>query len=153
MAQKRQLRDLFHLCCNDFDRARPKSNASRLTLHQWLVVCDGADLLTRRFTRDAAAVVFARCRRGAETGLGLDQFITCLASLAAETGKTFEAVVSAVSTSPLCTGRAENVAPAKDIARGREGHVQDAGEGGAHGIRRCQPKTPGAERSRPWAVL
>ena len=52
---QRQLRDLFHLCCNDFDRARPKSNASRLTLHQWLVVCDGADLLTRRFTRDAAA--------------------------------------------------------------------------------------------------
>ena len=151
---QRQLRDLFHLCCNDFDRARPKSNASRLTLHQWLVVCDGADLLTRRFTRDAAAVVFARCRRGAETDLGLDQFITCLASLAVETGKTFEAVVSAVSTSPLCTGGAENVAPAKDIAPGAaKDTYKTPGKvrvptvfGGA------KPKTP-ERRSRPRGVL
>ena len=152
---QRQLRDLFHLCCNDFDRARPKSNASRLTLHQWLVVCDGADLLTRRFTRDAAAVVFARCRRGAETDLGLDQFITCLASLAVETGKTFEAVVSAVSTSPLCTGGAENVAPAKDIAPGAaKDTYKTPGKvrvptvfGGA------KPKTPGAALKTPGASL
>ena len=112
---QRQLRDLFHLCCNDFDRARPKSNASRLTLHQWRVMCDGADLLTRRFTADASAVVFARCRKGPERDLGLDQFIACLASSAAETGRTFESVVSAVSTSPLMTGGAENVPPAKEI--------------------------------------
>ena len=152
---QRQLRDLFHLCCNDFDRARPKSNASRLTLHQWLVVCDGADLLTRRFTRDAAAVVFARCRRGAETDLGLDQFITCLASLAVETGKTFEAVVSAVSTSPLCTGGAENVAPAKDIAPGAaKDTYKTPGKvrvptvfGGA------KPKTPGAALKTPGGAL
>ena len=152
---QRQLRDLFHLCCNDFDRARPKSNASRLTLHQWRVMCDGADLLTRRFTADASAVVFARCRKGPERDLGLDQFIACLAAAAAETGRTFESVVSAVSTSPLMTGGAENVPPAKEIVPAATkdtyktpGKVRvPAVFGGA------KPKTPGASLKTPGASL
>ena len=152
---QRQLRDLFHLCCNDFDRARPKSNASRLTLHQWRVMCDGADLLTRRFTADASAVVFARCRKGPERDLGLDQFIACLAAAAAETGRTFESVVSAVSTSPLMTGGAENVPPAKEIGPAATkdtyktpGKVRvPAVFGGA------KPKTPGGALKTPGASL
>jgi YD repeat-containing protein len=152
---QRQLRDLFHLCCNDFDRARPKSNASRLTLHQWRVMCDGADLLTRRFTADASAVVFARCRKGPERDLGLDQFIACLAAAAAETGRTFESVVSAVSTSPLMTGGAENVPPAKEIGpAGDEGHVQDAREGeGANRLRGCQAKDPRSLVEDPGSLV
>ena len=152
---QRQLRDLFHLCCNDFDRARPKSNASRLTLHQWRVMCDDADLLTRRFTADASAVVFARCRKGPERDLGLDQFIACLAAAAAETGRTFESVVSAVSTSPLMTGGAENVPPAKEIGpAATKDTYKTPGKvrvptvfGGA------KPKTPGASLKTPGASL
>ena len=92
------LKDLYALACNDFDAHRPRSNANRMSLAQFVRLCDGAlSALSRRHSSAAAAVVFARCRRGADERLSFESFVAAIALLATETGKTFEAVAAAAA--------------------------------------------------------
>ena len=101
------LKDLYALACNDFDAHRPRSNANRMSLAQFVRLCDGAlPALSRRHSPAAAAVVFARCRRGADERLSFDNFVAAMALVASETGKTFEAVAAAAAA------HAANGAPA-----------------------------------------
>ena len=57
----RQLKETYGTACNNFDRAKPKLNAARLTLQQWCQLCDSAELFNKRFNAAAATVIFARC--------------------------------------------------------------------------------------------
>jgi len=55
-----------------------------------------------------AAVTFAMARRGAEEDLSLEQFVSALAIVAGQTGRSFESIVSLAATCPLY---AEQTAP------------------------------------------
>ena len=69
-----------------------------MSLAQFVRLCDGAlSALSRRHSSAAAAVVFARCRRGADERLSFESFVAAIALLATETGKTFEAVAAAAA--------------------------------------------------------
>lgn len=100
----KSLKEAFSVACNDFDRFKPKSNAHRMSLRQWCRLAESADLLNRRVNVSAAAIVFARCRRGNDLGLSLEQFVHALAIIAPETGKSFETAASNVGTCPAVTG-------------------------------------------------
>jgi hypothetical protein len=90
----------------------------------------------------AAAVIFARCRRGgAEEDLSLEQFVSALACVAAEMNKSFEAAVSQVGTCPLLTGGgSDNAAPDSPGGGSGGGGV---GGGGGHANGAASFKTPG----------
>jgi len=140
----RQLKEMYQTACNDFDRTKAKSNAARVTLKQWSQLCAAGELPTKRFTPAAAAVTFAMARRGAEEDLSLEQFVSALAMLAEQTGRSFESVVSLAATCPLY---AEQTAPKTPGAAPRT-----PGPGARPKTPGAAPKTPGAAPTTPGAA-
>ena len=91
------LKDLYALACNDFDAHRPRSNANRMSLAQFVRLCDGA------LSRALSPSLIRRRRRRlrpvppARTSDSPSKFRRRIALLATETGKTFEAVAAAAA--------------------------------------------------------